>query len=107
MSSMISADQGARGQAASPAGDTSSPLTREQARAIADRVLKLSAADETRVTIVSGWSGNTRFADGSITTSGGTDDTSITVTATIGRRRASATTNVLDDASLKRVTDLA
>jgi predicted Zn-dependent protease len=103
---MISADQ-ARGQAASPAADTSSPLSREQARAIADRVLKLSAADETRVTIVSGWSGNTRFADGSITTSGGTDDTSITVTATIGRRRASTTTNVLDDASLKRVVDLA
>ena len=43
---------------------------------------------QTRVTIVSGWSGNTRFADANITTSGGVDDTSVTVTATIGKRRA-------------------
>ena len=49
--------------------------------------------------ITSEWTGNTRFADASITTSGGTTDTS-SVTATIGRRRASASTNVLDDASL-------
>ena len=31
-------------------------LSREQARALADRVLAMSAADETRVTISSGWS---------------------------------------------------
>jgi predicted Zn-dependent protease len=90
---------------ASPEADR--PMSRDQARAIADRVLKMSAADQTRVTIVSGWSGNTRFADGSITTSGGVEDTSVTVTATIGRRRASATTNVLDEASLARTVDLA
>jgi predicted Zn-dependent protease len=67
----------------------------------------MSAADQTRVTVVSARTGNTRFADAHITTSGDTDDTSVTVTATIGRRRASATTNVLDDASLKRTVDLA
>jgi predicted Zn-dependent protease len=82
-------------------------LSREQAQAIASRVLKFSTADQTRVTVVSGWSGNTRFADANITTSGGADNTSVTVTATIGRRRASATTNVLDDDSLRRVVDLA
>jgi predicted Zn-dependent protease len=86
----------------------SSPvLSRDAARALADRVLKLSAADQTRVNIISEWSGNTRFADASITTSGGVIDTSVTVTATVGRRRASASTNVLDDASLKRTVDLA
>jgi|RhiMethySRZTD1v2_1073278.scaffolds.fasta_scaffold00361_28 predicted Zn-dependent protease len=82
-------------------------LTREQARALADRVLKLSTADETRVNIASQWRGNTRFADSSITTSGGLTDVTVEVTATIGKRRASATTNVLDDASLKRTVDLA
>ena len=78
-------------------------ISRDAARALADRILKMSAAEQTRVTIVSSQSGNTRFADGSITTSGGAENISVTVTATLGRRRASATTNILDDASLKRV----
>ena len=82
-------------------------LSREEARTLAGRVLKMSAADQTRVTIVSSYRGNTRFSDASITTSGGAEDTSVTVTATLGRRRASATTNILDDASLKRTVDLA
>jgi predicted Zn-dependent protease len=34
-------------------------------------------------------------------------DTAVTVTATLGRRRASSSTNVLDDAALKRTVDLA
>jgi predicted Zn-dependent protease len=82
-------------------------LTRDQAKALADRVLKFSTADETRVNIASTWSGNTRFADSSITTSGGSGDVSVTVTVTIGKRRAAATTNVLDDASLKRTVERA
>ena len=83
-------------------------LSRQEARALTDRVLKMSgAADQTRVTIVSAQGGNTRFADASISTSGETEDTSVTVTVTLGRRRASATTNTLDDASLRRTVDLA
>ena len=77
-------------------------LSRDQAKALADRVLSFAKADETRVNITSGWAGNTRFAGNEITTSGGTTDTSVTVTSTIGKRRASAQTNVLDDESLKR-----
>ena len=82
-------------------------LTAEEARALTDRVLKMSTADSTRVTVTSSTSGNTRFADASISTSGQSSNTSVAVTVTIGRRRASATTNVLDDASLKRTVDLA
>jgi predicted Zn-dependent protease len=82
-------------------------LTREQAKALADRVLSFSRADETRVLINNRWDGNTRFADGSISTSGGATDTSVTITATIGKRRASSSTNVLDDESLRRTADLA
>ena len=87
--------------------DRGSLLTRAQAQALAERVLKMSTADQTRVNIVSAWSGNTRFADASITTSGAFVDTTLTVTVTMGRRRASSTTNTLDDASLKRTLDLA
>ena len=82
-------------------------LSRQQAQALADRILRMSAADQTRVTIVSWRRGHTRFADASISTSGEIEDTSVTITATVGRRRASATTNALDEASLRRAVDLA
>jgi predicted Zn-dependent protease len=82
-------------------------LTREQAKALADKVLSFAKADETRVAIASNWSGNTRFAGGEITTSGGITDTTVSVVSTVGKRRASVSTNILDDASLKRTVDLA
>ncbi len=82
-------------------------LSREQAKALSDRVLSLSTADQTRVNIRSEWAGNTRFADASITTSGVSVDTSVTITATVGKRRASLSTNVLADASLTRIIGLA
>jgi predicted Zn-dependent protease len=85
----------------------SSLLTRDEAKALADRILSYAKADETRVNISSDFDGNTRFAGGEITTSGGSSDTTVTVTSTIGKRRASANTNVLDEASLRRTVDLA
>ena len=94
-------------QGGAPAASSGTVMSRDETRALADRVLKFSTADQTRVTITSSWSGNTRFADGSITTGGGVTDASVTITATVGRRRASASTNVLDDASLKRTVDVA
>jgi predicted Zn-dependent protease len=81
-------------------------LSREQAQALAKRVLSFSKADEARVNMSSTWEGNTRFAANQITTAGGATDTTVTVTSTVGRRRASAQTNVLDDASLRRTVEL-
>ena len=92
---------------ATPVAGGSQILTRDEAQTLTRRVLSFSSADQTRVTVMSERSGNTRFADGSITTSGGTTDTSVTVTVTFGRRRASSSTNVLEEASLKRTVDLA
>ena len=82
-------------------------LSRDEAKSLTDRILSFSKADETRVSVRSGWSGNTRFAGGQVTTSGDTANTTVTVQSTIGKKRASATTNVLDDESLRRTTDLA
>lgn len=82
-------------------------LTADQAKALATKVIGMAKADETRVVIDSGWSGNTRFAGGEITTSGESNDVSVTVVSTIGKRRASTSTNVLEDASLQRTVDLA
>jgi predicted Zn-dependent protease len=77
-------------------------LSREAAKALCDRALSFAKADETRINVTTSWNGNTRFAGSEITTSGGTTDTVVTITSTIGKRRASTTTNVLDDASLAR-----
>lgn len=82
-------------------------ISRADAKALADRVLAMAKADQTQISIDSGWEGNTRFADGGITTSGESLDTRVTITSRIGKKRASATTNVLEDASLRRTVDLA
>ena len=82
-------------------------LSSDQAKAIASKILGMAKADETRVAISSDWAGNTRFAGGEITTSGESNDVSVTVISTIGKRRASTTTNVIEDESLKRTVDLA
>ena len=81
-------------------------LSRDEASALTTRILSFATADQTRVTVGSGWSGNTRFAASEITTAGGITDTDVTISSTIGRKRASASTNVLDDASLKRTVEL-
>ena len=78
-----------------------SHLSREEARALAERVLRFSRAEQTRVTIDSGTTGNTRFAENQISTSGDVTDTRVTVTSAFGRNVASSTTNRLDDESLR------
>ena len=80
---------------------------RADAEAITKKVLGFATADETRVVLRHTWTGQTRFAAGDITTSGSGDDRTVTVVSTVGKRRASASTNVLDDASLKRTVELA
>jgi predicted Zn-dependent protease len=80
-------------------------LTREQAEALARRALSFSTADAARVAIGAEWSGNTRFAGNEITTGGGITDTSLSIMSIVGKRRASVSTNVLDDAALRRAVE--
>ena len=85
-------------------------MTRDEVKALTDRALAASRAagqpDDVRVNVQSGWTGNTRFSGGEITTAGGATDTTVTITSSFGKRTASATTNLLDDASLRRAADL-
>ena len=76
-------------------------LSRDDARALAVRVLGFSRAEQARVSINSGARGNTRFATNQISTSGDVTDTTVTITSAFGRRVASSTTNLLDDAPLR------
>ncbi len=75
-------------------------LSRAEAQEIAQRALKNSAAEETRVNISSSARADTRFALNQVTTSGENRDTTVTITAFVGNRSASVSTNRLDDASL-------
>ena len=75
-------------------------LTRAEAQEIAQRALRLSPAEETRVSINSAARADTRFALNQVTTSGENQDTQVTITAYSGNRAASVNTNRLDDASL-------
>jgi predicted Zn-dependent protease len=80
-------------------------ITRDQAEALAKKVLSYATADETRVTVNSSASGNMRFAVNQASTSGDSQDTVITVRSTFGKRSAFSTTNKRDDASLKAVVE--
>src|SRR5919107_2923448 len=80
-------------------------LSRADAEALARKVLGFATADETRVVIQSGARMSTRFAVNQITTSGDRFDVTVQVRSTVGKRNATATTNSLDDASLKRVVE--
>jgi predicted Zn-dependent protease len=78
-------------------------LSEQQAKKIIDTVLALSKADETSVTINGGRTGNIRYARNTISTSGETDNLTLTVTCVFGKKSGSATTNELDAASMKKV----
>lgn len=78
-------------------------LSREQAEALTRRVLSFSTADDMRVTVNSGSTSNTRFAVNQISTAGDNTNTAVTVRAVFGKRAGSATTNRLDDESLRAV----
>jgi predicted Zn-dependent protease len=78
-------------------------ISRDEAEALARRVLSFSTADDARVSISSQTRGNTRFARNQVSTSGDSYDAVLNVTSAFGKRVASATTNRFGDESLRAV----
>jgi predicted Zn-dependent protease len=76
--------------------------TREQTRALTDRVLSLSKAEETFVAVNGSERANLRFARNTATTSGASSGTSVAITSSFGKRSGTVTTAQFDDASLQR-----
>ena len=72
------------------------------ARAILDKVVKLSRSDECTATLEGKVEGNVRFALNTVSTSGIVSDCALAVTSAYGKRSGTATTNAFDDASLER-----
>src|SRR5579862_988400 len=78
-------------------------LTKEQSADLFARLRKLSTADEIEVLFYSGRSSLTRFANNVIHQNVSEENTVLSVRTAFGCRTARATTNKLDDESLKRV----
>ncbi|MEP7067459.1 MAG: metallopeptidase TldD-related protein, partial [Gemmatimonadota bacterium] len=80
-------------------------LSKEDAHALTMRVLGMAKAEQTRVSIVGGARGNTRYAVNQVSSGGDNTNVTVTVRSTFGTRSASTTTNKLDEASLRSTVD--
>jgi len=78
-------------------------FTEAQAKAILDKVIALSKADECTAVLAGAISGNIRFALNNVSTSGIVDNTELAVTVAFGKRVGTASINEFDDAALERV----
>ena len=77
-------------------------LSESEARTILNKVLALSKADECQVTLSGGRAGNLRFARNTVSTAGGSDTLSLSISSSLGAKTGSVTVNELDDASLAK-----
>lgn len=77
-------------------------MTRDQAQAVIERVIKMSRADAVQVNIGGGYSANIRFADNRISTAGGVSQANISIQSAFGARHAVTSTNDLSDAGLQQ-----
>ena len=82
-------------------------LTEKDARTICEKLLSYVIADDAVVGVNSENYGHMRFASNAFTTSGARENVSVGVTVWINNKRGAASTNEVDDASLKATVALA
>lgn len=77
-------------------------MSRDEARALIERAVKLSQADEILVSLNAGQQSNVRFADNRMTTAGTTDNVRVAISSAFGPKHAVVRTNDTSDAALER-----
>ena len=77
--------------------------TESEAKALLDKVLKLSKGDQTTATLTGQVAGNVRFARNSVSTSGEVQTMQLAVQVSFGKKVGIATIGEFDDAALERV----
>ncbi len=82
-------------------------LTRQRAKEIFDKVVKYSTAEQTEAFITSTSAALTRFANNTIHQNVAEEETTLSVRALVDRRTARASTNRLDEASIRQVCEAA
>src|SRR5258707_263386 len=75
--------------------------TREEVKAITDKVLNMAKADGVEVSFAGGERSATRYANSTITANLVEHDQQVTITVYYGQKSASTSTHQFDDASLK------
>ncbi|MCC9138688.1 TldD/PmbA family protein [Pontibacter silvestris] len=78
-------------------------LSKEASQVILNKALQLSKADECEVTLSGSIEGNIRSAGNSVSTAGEKDKTTLSVSATFGKKTGFTTTNEFNDTALERV----
>ncbi|HEY4306883.1 MAG TPA: TldD/PmbA family protein [Gemmatimonadaceae bacterium] len=76
-------------------------LSREQAEALVQKVVKMSKADSIQVGVGGGYAANVRFADNRISTAGGVSTASLSIQSSFGPKHAVIQTNDFTDAALQ------
>src|SRR5438445_969399 len=76
-------------------------LSEIESKAICDKLLRFTKADDAEVSVSSEDYSHLRFAANAFTTSGRREDASASITAWIDKKQGSASANALDDESLK------
>jgi predicted Zn-dependent protease len=82
-------------------------LTEKEARTICEKLMGFVKADDATVGVTSENYGHLRFAANAFTTSGARENVSVGVTVWISNKRGAASTNEIDDESLKSTVALA
>src|SRR6185369_11716630 len=78
-------------------------LTKEEAKALMQKALSYSKAEECEVNLTGTDSGNIRYARNSVSTSGKVSQNQLIVSSAFGKKSGVATINEFDDASLEKV----
>jgi predicted Zn-dependent protease len=82
-----------------------SVLTRDEAKALIDRIVKMSKAESIQVNIGGGYSANVRFADNQMSTAGGVTNFTVVIQSSFGKKHAVVTTNDTSDAALRQAVE--
>ena len=82
-------------------------LTEKEAQTICEKMLSYVKADDASVSVNSENYGHLRFASNAFTTSGARENVTVGVTVWIDKKRGAATTNEINDESLKATVALA
>jgi predicted Zn-dependent protease len=77
-------------------------LSRDEAKALIDRIVKMSKAESIQVNIGGGYSANVRFADNQMSTAGGITNFTVVIQSSFGKKHAVVTLNDISDEALQR-----
>ena len=77
-------------------------LTRDEAKSLIDRIIKMSKAESIQVNIGGGYSANVRFADNQMSTAGGVTNFTVVIQSAFGKKHAVVTVNDISDEALRR-----